>query len=255
LKYGNKLIPTSTKGILPMPNTPLHVAIKNDNAEIVQMLLNAGHGPCTPSEVGITPIQFATQLGRAKIIAILNDRIKSNSTANVAETAETTWTVNTAQKVIEDLQQTSFKSEIIPVDKSNVVILCKNRVFWSVLTLGVTPILILTLGYSDLQLIALLFFFGMLWGAALRGVVVRSGEKIALPITAFFFTGFIGIPLYFIVCVFQPEYYVALPYSENLILRLFGSIFHTGVWEELCKILPVIIYLWWKKRETNLLQS
>ncbi len=60
-------------------NTPLHIAAQNGNAEIVKMLLDAGHDPTAPNAEGLTPLHLAVQMGHAEIAALLAEKSKPKS--------------------------------------------------------------------------------------------------------------------------------------------------------------------------------
>ena len=150
------------------------------------------------------------------------------------------------RQVLDEFKQTDFKSEIFPIDENNLNVLLKDPMFWVILALGVLPLVINTFGDYNAQYLGMLFFFAMFWGGLLRGVVLKSNEKITLPIVAFFFTGIVGMALFFSIFPQFPNYYFTLVDSKNHISQLIGFVFGVGVWEETCKILPVIIYLAWK---------
>ncbi|MDR2439337.1 MAG: PrsW family intramembrane metalloprotease [Planctomycetaceae bacterium] len=157
----------------------------------------------------------------------------------------------TKKQIIEEIRQTNFKAEIIPIDESNFVSLIKDGMFWLILVLGVLPLIIGTLQDSKMQLVGMLFFFAALWGGILRGIVLKSNEKVTLPIVAFFFTGFVGIPMLLIIYSIFPKFYMNLASSDNPITSLFGFIFQVGLCEEICKILPVVGYLIWKRKNAS----
>ena len=81
-----------------------------------------------------------------------------------------------------------------------------------------------------------------------RYFVVRpSIDRWALWIGALFFTGTIGIFTYSILYGFLPGFIGGAPGSENAIVRLVGAIFVTGLSEEICKSVPLLAYLFWKR--------
>jgi RsiW-degrading membrane proteinase PrsW (M82 family) len=147
------------------------------------------------------------------------------------------------KQILDEFRSTNFKSEIIPIDESNLRDLFHDGMFWMILMLGILPLLIGTLRDDRMQLLGMLFFFAALWGGILRGVVLKSNEKFTLPVVAFFFTGFIGMPLLLMVYEMLPKPYLELAGSNNKIMSLFGFIFQVGLCEEICKILPVVGYL------------
>jgi len=64
-------------------------------------------------------------------------------------------------------------------------------------------------------------------------------------------TGLGGIWLLLTFYQFLPSFYTGMSGHGNLIIRLFGSIFQTGLCEELCKIAPVVLYLIWKRKNAE----
>ena len=113
------------------------------------------------------------------------------------------------------------------------------------------PLLITSVNDPNMRLVGMLFFFAMLWGGFFRGVIVKTNEKVLLPVAAFFFTGIIGIPALLFIYTFLPNIYTGLSDSDNHIARLLGCVFHTGVCEELCKIVPVVIYICYKRKAAS----
>jgi len=153
--------------------------------------------------------------------------------------------------ILESFRNTDYKKEILPLNAHNAVVLLKDPIFWIIFSLGVLPLAIAS--FHDLQvgLYGLFFFFALVWGGIFRGLVLRSSDSIVLPIIAFFVTGIAGIflLLFFYQCL--PSFYMNMPEHRDPIIRLFGSIFQTGLWEELCKIMPVVLYLIWKREHAQ----
>ncbi|MCL2006332.1 MAG: PrsW family glutamic-type intramembrane protease [Planctomycetaceae bacterium] len=199
----------------------------------------------------ISPLQQAVQEGSANwtLISEIPEFVDACINAPTKGWGDTGK--KTAQKILEEFRQTDFKNEIIPLDANNYQTLVKDVMFWVVLILGVAPLIIASFQDITIQFLGMLFFFAMFWGGLLRGVVLKSNDKIPLPVAAFFFTGIIGMPLLLYVYSWHPEFYLTMPEHQNFILRFVGSILHTGIWEELCKILPVIAYLIWKRQDAQ----
>lgn len=154
-----------------------------------------------------------------------------------------------AQSVIGDLKQMDWKAEVLPIDQSNLRELAVDGVFWSVALLGVVPLLIGTISGSDSQLTAFALFFATIWGVIFRKYVLKGASDLKLAAGSLFFTGIAGINLLlWLYGHVLPDFYTGMPQSDNLIVSLFGFVFQVGVWEELCKALPVLIYLAWKRR-------
>ena len=69
------------------------------------------------------------------------------------------------------------------------------------------------------------------------------------PVTGLLFTGMIGIPALLVLYTLFPSAYLKMPESENALISLLGMVFQVGLWEELTKIVPVIVYVFWLKRK------
>ncbi len=156
-----------------------------------------------------------------------------------------------AKNILNEFRETDFKSEVIPVDASNLSILVGDMVFWVVLILGVLPLLIISLSEPGMQLIGMLFFFAMLWGGIFRGLVIKCTEKVGLPVAAFFFTGIIGINVLLFIYQFLPEFYITMSDSQSPVFRLLGYVFQVGLCEEICKVVPVLFYVLVKRRKAS----
>ena len=153
-----------------------------------------------------------------------------------------------ASAVLADLRSMDFKAEIAPID-SNILALIKNDfVFWAVSLLAIVPLVLVTLNDTQSQLTGFLLFFAAIWGVIFKKFIVDENSSWLLPITALFFTGIIGIRILLFSYEYLPDFYTKLPSSENIFVAFIGGIFQTGICEELCKIVPVLIYIFWKKR-------
>lgn len=253
-----KILRSGTNTWIPLNEIPDFVDIFAPTTAVIRWFVGspgAMRGPYTTEQVQqsitngkLSPFQQATKEGSSdwKTLNEISEFIDACMKAPFVDA-----NIATAQKIIEEFRQTDFKSEIIPVDESNYKTLLKDTMFWVILTLGILPLIITSFNDVTLQFVGMLFFFAMFWGGLFRGVVLKSNEKVTLPITAFFFTGFIGMPLLLYAYQFHPEFYITSTDHKNPVFRLLGSILHTGVWEESIKILPVIIYLGWKQRKAQ----
>ncbi len=183
-----------------------------------------------------------------------------NIQENVADTCNKTKTdlhgyINSidakkqAAEVLSDLRAMNFRDEIAPLDAQTFEILKKDFVFWAVLFLGVFPTLLVTLSSASAQLTGFLLFFAAIWAVIFKNFIIAETSSWSLPLGALFFTGVVGIPIYLVIFNFLPAFYTSLPGSDNFILNFVGSILTTGVSEELLKVIPVVGYIAWKKRE------
>ena len=150
------------------------------------------------------------------------------------------------QGVVADLQSLNFREEIVPLDASILQAMRQDFVFWSAVVLAVVPLVLTTLEGSAAQITGFCLFAAALWGVVFARFIVNSPTNWKILVSAMFFTGIIGIPVLLFVYQVLPAAYNSLPASENLVVGLVGSVLHTGVTEELCKILPVLILIFWK---------
>ena len=153
-----------------------------------------------------------------------------------------------ASALLSDLRSMDFKAEIAPVNSHVVALIRKDFAFWAVSLLAIVPLVLVTLNDTQAQLTGFLLFFAAIWGVIFKKFIVDESSGWVLPITVLFLTGILGIRALLFVYGFLPDFYMELPGSKNLLLSFAGSIFQTGVCEELCKIVPVLLYLLWRKR-------
>lgn len=159
-----------------------------------------------------------------------------------------------AKTVLSDLQAMDFKEEILPLTSMNMSLVFRDFIFWSVATLGVVPLLLVSLNSTAIQLTGFCVFFALLWGVIFKKFILEESGSWRLPLVALFFTGTIGINLLLKTHEFLPKAYLELPQSKSIPAMLFGSIFQTGVSEELLKMIPVAAYLLWKKKNAEPMQ-
>ncbi len=153
-----------------------------------------------------------------------------------------------ASSFLTDLKSLNFREEVVPIDASNLAALLRDYVFWGVTLLGVVPLLINTLEKQEYQLTTFALFFAVLWGVVFKYFIVRGSQTWPILLASLFMTGIAGI--YLMLKAYEhllPETYMKLTASESGLVRLFGYIVQVGVCEELCKALPVIGYLVWKR--------
>jgi RsiW-degrading membrane proteinase PrsW (M82 family) len=157
-----------------------------------------------------------------------------------------------AKTVIDDLRQMDWKAEVLPIDRSNIALLMRDIVFWSVTLLGVIPLLIVTIENTNAQLTAFALFFAGIWGFLFRKFILKGTADWKHLIGTLLFTGIVGINilLWLYRHVF-PRSYLRLSHSDSLVVSLLGFILQVGIWEELCKVLPVLLFLVWKRRTVS----
>jgi RsiW-degrading membrane proteinase PrsW (M82 family) len=157
-----------------------------------------------------------------------------------------------AKTIISDLKRMDWKAELLPIDESNLKSLMGNSVFWFVALLGVVPLLIVTIEGNSAQLTAFALFFAAIWGVIFNRYVIKGSTHWMYLAGAFFFTGLAGMNIYlWLAYNILPSAYMEMPGNDNRFVSLLGFVFQTGVCEELCKLLPCLIYLAWKRRAAD----
>jgi RsiW-degrading membrane proteinase PrsW (M82 family) len=150
------------------------------------------------------------------------------------------------QGVVADLKSLNFREEIVPLDANILQAMRRDVVFWSAVVLAVVPLVLTTLEGSAAQITGFCLFAAALWGVIFARFIVNSPTSWKMLVSAMLFTGIIGIPILIFIYGVLPKAYNTLPESKSLVTALLGSVLHTGVTEELCKIVPVLIFVFWK---------
>ena len=153
-----------------------------------------------------------------------------------------------ASAVLADLRSMDFKAEIAPVDYKVLAMIKKDFVFWAVSLLAIVPLVLVTLNDTQSQLTGFLLFFAAIWGVIFKKFIIDDTSSWLLSIAAFFLTGIVGIKVLLFIYGYLPDFYTELSNSDSIFVAFMGGIFQTGICEELCKIAPVLIYIFWKKR-------
>ncbi len=158
-----------------------------------------------------------------------------------------------ATSFLADLKSLNFREEVVPIDATNLASLLRDYVFWGVALLGIVPLLIGTLDERpDYQLTIFALFFAILWGVVFKHFIVRGSTTWPILVASMFTTGIGGMFLLFALYEHvMPAAYYNLVASESGLVQLFGFIFRVGICEELCKALPIIGYLLWKRRQAD----
>lgn len=150
-------------------------------------------------------------------------------------------------ELVKDLSKMNFLEEIVPIDDSNIIALRRDFIFWFVAFLGIVPLVIATLESTNTQITLFALLFAFVWAIIFKRMVMGDQATWKLPVASFIFTGTVGMVLLLALYQVMPSFYMELSHSENSIVCLIGFVFQVGIWEELCKILPVLLYVGWKK--------
>lgn len=157
------------------------------------------------------------------------------------------------KKVAQDLHSISFREEILPLDQANFTRFSRSFTFWGITLLGMIPLLIVTVDRSEAQLTLFALFFALVWGVIFKKFVIQDEGSWTWAIGSLFFTGIFGIwLLLFLYHYIVPDFYLNMADRSNPVVSLIGYVFQVGIWEEMCKALPVIMVLRWVKPSIDL---
>ncbi|MEZ4898032.1 MAG: PrsW family glutamic-type intramembrane protease [Saprospiraceae bacterium] len=150
------------------------------------------------------------------------------------------------RKMARDLHSISFRDEIMPLTQSNFVRFSRSFTFWGITLLGMIPLLIVTVDRTEAQLTLFALFFALVWGVIFKKFVLGDQGAWTWAIGSLFFTGIFGIWfLLFLYRYIVPDFYLQMADQSNPVVSLLGYVFQVGIWEEMCKALPVILVLKW----------
>ncbi|MDR1383570.1 MAG: PrsW family intramembrane metalloprotease [Planctomycetaceae bacterium] len=165
--------------------------------------------------------------------------------------------------LLESFHYTNIQDAITPINEHTLPIILRDKVFWQASALCILPLGIITLDvnnnhfFTDL-LVPIFWLFCLLgflvvFGRMIRQTILRYSENVRLPIIAFFVTAVVGTPLLLLVYHYLPNWYLQFALNrENRFLFLLGNIFCRGSLEELCKTIPILIYLTYYRKKSSL---
>ncbi len=151
--------------------------------------------------------------------------------------------------IVNEFRETDFAGEIISHDSNSARTMIRNSTFWIAMFMGVLPLLISFFSSGENTLYGLLFFFAVMWAGIFKGFVLGSAAPIKLPVIAFFFTGIFGIGALLTYHEFLPDFYMRMNRSSSHVTSLLGFILQTGLNEEICKLVPVGLYIAIKRKK------
>lgn len=149
--------------------------------------------------------------------------------------------------IIKDIKSIDKKELVWPYKRTNINKIFKNVTFWTVLLMGLIPLLIITFNNKKTQLTLFSLFFAIIWGIIFKIFICKDKNSWKWPITSLFFTGFIGLPLLSLFYRILPSFYLQMADSSIPVFSLLGYIFQIGLWEELFKAIPIFIIAFWGK--------
>lgn len=132
--------------------------------------------------------------------------------------------------------------------KSNVVriLLCFGLFPWIISSFATTS--------SSLQDIAWILgiYYAFIWGIVLHNLIKPADFSLKLAVQCVFFTAFVGIPLLLFIQGVPPFslLYIATE-SSNIVGQLLGFVLGVGVLEEICKGIPVYLFLYKQDKLTE----
>ena len=89
--------------------------------------------------------------------------------------------------------------------------------------------------------------FAFLWGIVFKSYIIRATAPTWILTASSVFTAAVGRWLPWELS----RFYGTIAENSNIVISLFGNLFGIGICEEICKILPVVAYLLWKRRNAD----
>jgi protease PrsW len=171
-----------------------------------------------------------------------NDKVAPDDSAHLKDRFTSVWT---------DIRSLNFWEEIVPIDSTNIGRMIRDPVILAVITSAIAPLVIVTLPSKE-QLACFALLFAFVWGMVFKHYIVRANVSWKVLLGSLLFTGVIGMNLLLtLYATATPRAYYEMPDSKNPVVSLFGFVFRVGICEELCKVLPVVLYLLWKRQRAN----
>ena len=154
---------------------------------------------------------------------------------------------DTKKEFIETLQTFKFSS-VVPYREVFSSDLYNSNIVKVLLCFGLFPWIISSFATSNtgLEDIAWLLgiYYAFIWGIVLYNLIKPAQFSLKQALKYVCFTAFIGIPLLLFIQRIPPFslLYAAID-SDNLISQLIGFVFGVGVLEELCKGVPIYLFM------------
>ena len=154
---------------------------------------------------------------------------------------------DTKKEFIETLQTFKFSS-VVPYREVFSSDLYNSNIVKVLLCFGLFPWIISSFATSNTGLkdIAWLLgiYYAFIWGIVLYNLIKPAQFSLKQALKYVCFTAFIGIPLLLFIQRIPPFslLYAAID-SDNLISQLIGFVFGVGVLEELCKGVPIYLFM------------
>jgi RsiW-degrading membrane proteinase PrsW (M82 family) len=187
--------------------------------------------------------------------------LSQNSTTSIPIDESKSITVDAEPPLLlESFHFDTVQNAVKPIDKTNLPMILRDRVFWCTSLLCVTPLGITAMKQEFLDrimqaafMLACLVGILAVFGQLLRRVILRSSEGVWVPVSAFFATIIIGAPVLLFGLYFLPQKWILnITEIQNLLLRFLYSVFFNGVLEETGKMIPVLIYLLYYRRKASM---
>jgi len=168
---------------------------------------------------------------------------------------DSTSASSSKNEFLESLKTFDFAS-VFPYQQVFDPDLYKSNVVRILLCFGLFPWIISSFATTDSSLSDIAWILGIyyafIWGIVLHNLIKPADFSLKLAVQCVFFTAFIGIPLLLIIQRVPPFslLYVATK-SSNIVGQLLGFVLGVGVLEEICKAIPVYLFLYKQDKLTE----
>ena len=186
-------------------------------------------------------------------VLVINSNLKSPTESEPhsepqRKTTQTTSNINDLKKEFIETLQTFKFSSVVPYQEVLNPDLYNSNIVKLLLCFGLFPWIVSSFATSNTRLEDIAWILGIyyafIWGIVLYNLIKPAQFSLKQAIKYVCFTAFIGIPLLLFIQRIPPfTLLYAATNSDNVISRLIGYIVGVGVLEELCKGVPIYLFM------------
>ena len=182
-------------------------------------------------------------------VLVINSNIKSIAQSEPnRDTEHTKPHINDLKKEFIETLQTFKFSSVVPYREVLNPDLYNSNIVKLLLCFGLFPWIVSSFATSNTRLEDIAWILGIyyafIWGIVLYNLIKPAQFSLKQAIKYVCFTAFIGIPLLLFIQRIPPlTLLYAATNSDNVISRLIGYVVGVGVLEELCKGVPIYLFM------------
>lgn len=181
-------------------------------------------------------------------VLVLSSSIKPITDEPDREIKQTKSNINELKKEFIATLQTFKFSSVVPYHEVLNPDLYNSNIVKLLLCFGLFPWIISSFATSNARLEDIAWILGIyyafIWGIVLYNLIKPTQFSLKQALKCVCFTAFVGIPLLLLIQKIPPfSLLYAATNSSNVISKLIGYVIGVGVLEELCKGIPVYLFM------------